>query len=77
MKTTHWSFLLLFPICGYAADDPTVIIDDSEYKQQMCVQNKTQDCINTVCLTSEERDCTDKCETDAEQTCEASAVGDE
>lgn len=76
MKTMHWAFLLLFPIYSHAADDPPVIIDDSNYKQQMCVQNTAQDCINTMCLNSEDINCPDKCQTDAQEKCKSAAVGD-
>lgn len=53
-----------------AADIPEVDAGDAGYDAEMCVENTANDCINTICLTSEERDCQDQCQKDAEDFCD-------
>jgi hypothetical protein len=76
MKYSMGLFLLLFSLAAQAADDSTVILDSENYDQKMCIDRTSGDCVNTICLTSEERDCTDKCKADAEEKCKAIADGD-
>jgi hypothetical protein len=71
MKKLSWVIMFLIPIHCQAADDPTVTLDNANYNEQMCIQNTANDCVNTVCLNSEDLDCTDKCEADAEEKCKA------
>jgi hypothetical protein len=70
MKKALWAFFLLLPMYCQADDDSTVILDSENYDQQMCVQRTADDCVNTICPNSEARDCTDKCQADAEEKCQ-------
>ncbi|AHE67705.1 hypothetical protein [Legionella oakridgensis] len=63
------SYLFFLTGMLHAADIPDVVIGDDQYNQDMCVERSANDCINTMCLTSEDRDCQDKCQTDAEDKC--------
>lgn len=54
---------------AYAVDDPAVDDGVVKYDEKMCINDHTNDCVNTNCLTSEERDCTDKCKEGAEDKC--------
>ena len=75
MKSILLATLLIFPAMGQADDDPRQTLDSQKFDQSMCVQEVAGDCVNTMCLTSEERDCTDKCEADAEVKCGANQDG--
>ncbi|WP_133129539.1 hypothetical protein [Legionella yabuuchiae] len=62
-------FFFLFSFCAIAADIPEVEQGAEDYDETMCVQRYTDNCINMVCLTSEERDCQEQCQKDAEDKC--------
>ena len=65
--------LALFPVLSIAdnaADDnPTAVIGEEAYDQKMCLQRFTNECINTVCQTSGERDCNEQCKAGAADKC--------
>ncbi|WP_133126894.1 hypothetical protein [Legionella nagasakiensis] len=71
MKRILWlPFFFSFSGVLQAADIPTIDIGAEQYNQDMCVERYANECINTICLTSEERDCQDQCRTDAVDKCE-------
>lgn len=56
----------------------TEVLDPSQAKNmeaEMCVDRHANDCINTVCLTSGARDCTQKCRIIAQEKCKDTAGG--
>lgn len=60
------------------AQESTVVLDPSQAQNmeaKMCVDRHANDCINTVCLTSGERDCIDKCRLSAQEKCKNTAGG--
>ncbi|KTD21695.1 hypothetical protein [Legionella londiniensis] len=61
--------LLCFPMINHAAEIPTVEEGAEVYDEKMCVDRYANECINTVCLTSEARDCQDKCYQEAKDKC--------
>lgn len=48
--------------------------DDEINDQVLCVGNVTQNCINIICLTSENRDCQDDCEDMALRKCQVTGT---
>ncbi len=72
MKRIILLFLLaLSPELSQAADDPDVVIVNENTSEAMCVQRATNVCINSECLNSDELDCSQQCQKDAEDACEA------
>ncbi|KTC65614.1 Uncharacterised protein (plasmid) [Legionella adelaidensis] len=69
--------LLTFSLPLFAVDDPTVEEGEEHYDKKMCINQFANDCVNNNCLTSEERDCTDKCRAGAEDKCMGELIGDE
>lgn len=63
------TFLCCISLLSQAADDTTVVEESELYDQKMCVERTANDCVSTICLTSEERDCTDQCQVDAQAKC--------
>jgi len=70
-KTLLYLALISLPALCTAADNPTVVLGAEAYDQQACIQQYTNECIDNVCLTSEERDCSDECASSAEDKCPA------
>ncbi|KTC68014.1 hypothetical protein Lbir_2616 [Legionella birminghamensis] len=64
---------LFFPIVILAADLPTVVIGSENYDKKMCIERYTQDCLDSVCMTSSDTDCNDKCQSEAEDKCQDAA----
>ncbi|QDP72865.1 hypothetical protein FOG18_09980 [Legionella israelensis] len=64
-----FSVLMLFTATIYAANLPTTILGAEQYDETMCVEQYQDNCISSVCLTSEERDCPDKCRKMAKDKC--------
>ena len=62
--------ILLFAQACFADDNPEVDQGAAAYNQMNCVQNATGDCINNLCLTSDDTDCEDNCRTMAEDKCQ-------
>lgn len=60
----------LVPMTVYAADLPTVVIGSENYDHDMCVQQYTDNCISTVCITSSALDCNEQCKAAAIDKCE-------
>ncbi len=50
-------------------DDPRTIIGSETYDQKMCIERYASKCIDAVCRTSEERNCSDKCQESAHDKC--------
>jgi len=61
---------IFLPLLSFAADIPQVVIGAEKYDKAMCIERAANDCINTICLTSSARDCTDKCRASAEDKCQ-------
>lgn len=54
----------------FADDDPSVDQGASNMSQEMCVEENTNDCIDSVCMTSSATDCQDQCQADAQDKCQ-------
>lgn len=63
------AFFILFSAMSYAADIPDEDIGASDLSQDTCVSEATQNCIDNMCLTSEEIDCEDNCGKMAQDKC--------
>ncbi len=66
--------LILLPCFVMAADIPSLDIGADEYDEAMCVQRYKNMCASTICLTSEARDCVQKCKEGAKDKCKQEAV---
>ena len=73
MKLILFVFLAGLSVWTHAADVPEVVVQDENFNQELCVDRAANDCINTVCLTSSERDCQETCQSHAEDKCEEMA----
>ncbi len=64
-------FLLLacFSMVTQAADLPNVVNENEANDQQACIANAAADCINEECPNSESINCTDNCQTAAQDRC--------
>ena len=69
MATVSMVCIILFSFTVLAADIPSVEQGAQELDQLTCVGQTEQNCINDVCLNSEERNCSDTCRTMAEDKC--------
>lgn len=65
------SLVLILSACvsSYAADLPPVIIGADDYDAAMCVEREKNNCINSICLNSEEIDCIENCKSGAIDKC--------
>lgn len=63
------SLVVCLPMLVEAADLPTVVNQNRANNQIMCIDRAASDCVNTVCLNSPDRNCTDNCKTAAENKC--------
>lgn len=63
--------VMTYSASAFAADIPTVEAGAQEFDEQMCVEQYANDCINTICLTSERRDCQAQCRKEAVDKCRA------
>jgi len=68
----RFALIAFFPVLTQAADVPSVIINNQNSDQAMCVERATNDCINETCLNSEDRDCQAKCNSSAVDQCSTS-----
>ncbi|TAL66146.1 MAG: hypothetical protein EPN84_00695 [Legionella sp.] len=59
---------LLLSFSLYADEAPTIIKED-EFDLQKCLTTRSEECISTVCIKSEHRDCQDNCRHLAEAEC--------
>lgn len=66
------SFVLMFFMSFnlYAVDDPTTVLGTEKYSKEMCIQQTTDNCITTICTTSEDIDCQEKCKQMAMDKCQ-------
>ena len=72
MKRTLYTFGLgcLFLVnTSMAADIPNVVEGSQQYDKQNCIQSYTDNCINHVCVHSEQIDCESNCRTLAQDKC--------
>jgi|GEM_PF-2663647 len=58
------------PVAVYAVDIPSVDEGSAGYNQEMCIEETTNNCIDTICLTSSAIDCEDQCRSDATDKCQ-------
>ncbi len=63
-------FFSLFSCAVFAVDIPQDVMGSEKFDATMCVSENTQNCIDSVCLTSEEIDCEANCQTMAQQKCQ-------
>lgn len=63
--------VLAFPV--YAADIPTDIEGSKSLSREDCVNNYYQQCISTICITSDDINCQSNCQRQAEDKCDAEA----
>ncbi|WP_133138604.1 hypothetical protein [Legionella genomosp. 1] len=73
VKSALLGLWIMIPVSIYAADLPTVVIGSEKYDKQMCIERYTQDCLDSVCMTSSDTDCNDKCQSAAEDKCQDEA----
>lgn len=52
-----------------AADIPSVVEGAEEYSKEQCEATAANDCIESLCQTSSDIDCEDKCRTTAVDKC--------
>lgn len=62
--------LLTCSLSLFAADIPTVVEGAENFNKEACISSNTNDCIQSVCLTSSELDCNDQCKKAAIDKCE-------
>lgn len=65
--------LLCIPVITQAANVGADQVQVQQYSREICIQKTTDDCINTICLTSSSRDCQDQCRQDAEVKCKTAS----
>lgn len=79
IKAISICFVLLFPTALMAEGESTIVMDPAQEQQfdaKMCIDRYANNCINTVCLTSEERDCIEKCRLYAKDKCQEKGITD-
>lgn len=70
MKTILCVMVFFFSsVVGYAADIPTVVAGSKAYDEKTCIARYANECITSVCLTSQARDCIQKCQDGAKDKC--------
>ena len=69
-RLTLLTLFACISMCVEAADIPQVVIDNNEDSQQMCIDRAANDCISTVCPNSPDINCSDNCQSDAQNKCE-------
>jgi hypothetical protein len=68
------SLFVLFtalPMMVNAADIPTAVEGAESLSKADCLSTTTNDCIQSLCMTSSDIDCPDKCKTSAADKCRA------
>ncbi|WP_238585339.1 hypothetical protein [Legionella steigerwaltii] len=71
MMKTFLSFLsFFFSLSVFAADIPQDNLGAQKYDKSQCLNNTTQDCINSQCLNSDQIDCQDNCRRMAQAKCQ-------
>lgn len=54
-----------------AADIPTAVEGAEGYNKANCLATSTNDCIESICMTSPDTDCQEKCKNSAADRCQA------
>jgi hypothetical protein len=62
------AFLFSFQL--YAVDDPVIDEGVNQFNQQECTNQSYQQCLDDVCLTSDSTDCTQQCQSLANDKCQ-------
>lgn len=62
--------VLSFPFATQAADIPTDQLQAQQYNRDACIKKQTDDCVNTLCPTSSDRNCPDNCAKSAQAKCQ-------
>ncbi|KTD10754.1 hypothetical protein Lgra_1720 [Legionella gratiana] len=70
MKTLIVFLSFIFSCSVFAAIIPQDSLGAQKYDRSQCLNNTTQDCINSQCLTSEQMDCQDNCRNMAQAKCQ-------
>ncbi|HAU2264724.1 TPA: hypothetical protein JBK77_07080 [Legionella pneumophila] len=65
---------LFFSLIAFAADIPALDEGTDKLNMEECVGENYQQCLDDVCLTSDEIDCNSNCQSLAEDKCEQQAV---
>lgn len=65
---------LFFSLIAFAEDIPGLDEGSDKLNMEECVGENYQQCLDDVCLTSEEIDCNSNCQSLAEDKCEQQAV---
>lgn len=61
---------LFFPALAIAADIPEIVDQNEADSQELCVARASADCLNTICPTSPDINCSDNCKDDAVDKCQ-------
>lgn len=62
-------FLIFSSFSLFAATIPPDVLGSDKYNRLKCVSDIKQTCINSMCLTSSQRNCQENCEKMAQQKC--------
>ncbi|HAT6340301.1 TPA: hypothetical protein F7048_04635 [Legionella pneumophila] len=71
---TSIACFLFFSLIAFAADIPGLDDGTDKLNMEECVGENYQQCLDDVCLTSDEIDCNSNCQSLAEDKCEQQAV---
>ena len=69
-KSLYLLFFIFFSSGISAADIPEDNLGSQKYDKLNCIDETTQNCINTVCINSDQRDCPEKCGKMSRQKCQ-------
>ena len=58
-----------FPLLIQAAVNPVIVNENAATNRQACIDNHTNNCINTNCINSSSLSCTQDCQTQAQNQC--------
>lgn len=64
---------LSFSLSAFAVDLPSVDEGANQLNMDECVANNYQQCLNDICITSDEIDCNSNCQSMAEDKCQQQA----
>ncbi|MFC3907990.1 hypothetical protein ACFORL_02695 [Legionella dresdenensis] len=68
--------MICFSTLANAVDNPTVVIGSEQYSQSECLNKTIDDCINNICMNSEDTNCQENCNQDAQDKCQEAEEGD-
>lgn len=69
MKRYLFLVLACCPLFIEAADIPEIVNANRASSNQACIDNATNNCINSTCINSSSRSCPDDCQNRAENYC--------